>query len=240
MKIVFNIPNTLSALRICSVPIFVYLLIQPEAWMRQLAFLIFALASLTDLIDGYWARKYHQETELGRFLDPLADKALVTGVLLTFLSITEQIQIWMVLCILGRDILITFLRYLAIRKKSALRTSVFGKVKTAFQMFSLFMVILSFLIISYRERVVINQMYKDEKENYGLGSWKVAVANLEQFLYTPSTNSANILFALASFLPYFLMLITTTLTVISGLRYLYTNYSLLLPPYSKQRNTSPA
>ena len=121
MKIVFNVPNTLSVLRICSVPVFVYLLIQPETWMRQLAFLLFALASLTDLIDGYWARKYRQETELGRFLDPLADKALVTGVLLTFLSITEQIQIWMVLCILARDILITLLRYLAIHKKSTLQ-----------------------------------------------------------------------------------------------------------------------
>ena len=71
-------------------------------------------------------------------------------------------------------------------------------------------------------------MYKNEKEDYGLGSWKVAVTNLEQFLYTPNE---NILFALASFVPYFLMLITTILTIISGLRYLYTNYALLLPPY---------
>lgn len=228
MKIILNIPNVLSALRIFSVPVFVYLLVQPEAGMRQVAFLLFVLASLTDIIDGYWARKYRQETELGRFLDPLADKALVIGVLLSFLSISEQIQLWMVLCIIGRDFLITFLRYLAIRKKSVLRTSVFGKVKTAFQMFSLFMVILSFLIISYRERDWINQMYKSEKENYGLGSWNVAVENLKQFLFMPNENT---LFALASFLPYFLMLITTVLTLISGLRYLYTNYKLLLPPY---------
>ena len=199
MKIIFNIPNALSFLRICVVPVFVYLLIQPEPWMRHLAFLLFALASLTDLIDGYWARKYRQETELGRFLDPLADKALVIGVLLTFLSISEQIQIWMVLCIIGRDLLITFLRYLAIQRKMSLRTSVFGKVKTAFQMFSLFIVILSFLIISYRERALINEMYKREKENYGLGSWKVAVSNLEQFLAMPNE---NLLFALASFVPY--------------------------------------
>ena len=226
MKIIFNVPNTLTTLRICIVPIFVYLLLQPESWMRFLAFLLFTLASLTDLIDGYWARKYRQETELGRFLDPLADKALVIGALLTFLSISEQIQVWMVLCIIGRDLLITSLRYLAIQKKVHLRTSVFGKLKTAFQMFSLFIVILSFLIISYKESNLINEMYKKEKENYGLGSWKVAVSNLEQFLSMPT---GNILFSLASFLPYFFMLATTILTIISGLRYLYSNYTLLLP-----------
>ncbi len=225
MKIIVNVPNTLSTLRILSVPICVYFLIQPEAWKREVAFLIFVLASLTDLVDGYIARKYRQETELGRFLDPLADKALVIGSLLAFLSITEQIQLWMVLCIIARDVLISLLRYLAIRRGSFLRTSIFGKIKTAFQVFSISMVFLSLMIVSYAERHSINDMYRNEKENYGLGTWKVAYENLASFIAMPDQNIA---YVLASFLPYLLMLVTTIVTIISGIRYVYSNSHLLV------------
>ena len=224
MKAVFNIPNTLSCLRILSVPAYVYFLVQPEAWQRQLAFAIFLLASLTDWADGYIARKYRQETEFGRFLDPLADKAIVIGSLLAFVSITEQIQLWMILCIIARDVLISLLRYLAIQRGSYLRTSVFSKIKTAFQMFSITIVFMSFLLINYAQRDSINEMYRNEKENYGLTTWKVASENLLNFVASFDQQSA--LFALASFLPYFLMLITTVFTIISGLRYLYANHHL--------------
>ena len=152
MKFVWNIPNVLTLLRFLSVPVFIYLLLQPDLNSRIIAFSLFALASITDLVDGYIARRFKQETELGKFMDPLADKALVTAAFLTFIFLSAQVQLWMVLIIIGRDMMITAMRWLAVRKNVVLRTSVFGKVKTAFQMFSITMILVSFLIISHKER----------------------------------------------------------------------------------------
>jgi cardiolipin synthase len=222
-----NIPNTLTILRVISVPFFIYFLLSQSLKLRIVAFVLFSLASLTDLVDGYIARRLKQETEFGKFLDPLADKFLVLGAFITFLFMTEQIQVWMVLCIVGRDMLITALRYLAIWKGKSMRTSRFGKIKTAFQMFSIIVILLSFVLITYRERRTINEMYRQGAEQ-GIGPFQMAVDSLVRFLEGPNE---SIIFGLSSFLPYFLMLFTTIITVISGLRYLYSNYELLLPPY---------
>ncbi len=222
-----NIPNTLTILRVISVPFFIYFLLSHSNTLRVVAFILFALASLTDLVDGYIARRLKQETEFGKFLDPLADKFLVLGAFIAFLFMTEQIQIWMVLCIVGRDMLITALRYLAIWKGKSMRTSRFGKIKTAFQMFAIIVILLSFVLITYKERGTINQMYLEGAEQ-GIGPFQMAVDMLIRFIEGPNE---SIFFGLSSFLPYFLMLFTTIITVISGLRYVYSNYELLLPPY---------
>ena len=235
MKSVLTVANLLTLFRIVLVPVFIYLLLQPEPWIRRLSLVVFTIASLTDFLDGYIARKYNQESDLGRFLDPLADKILVIGALLVFLALSEQVQIWMVLCISGRDILITLLRLLARKRGIALKTSMFGKIKTFFQMFSIVVVMLSFMIVSYQERDRINHAYLNEKENYGLGNWKVASQYLGNFWENPFSNT---LFSLASFIPYYLMLFTTILTIISGLRYLWSNYELLLPSFSSPRKTN--
>ncbi len=229
MKFVWNIPNILTLLRFLSVPIFIYLLLQPDLNSRIIAFSLFALASITDLVDGYIARRFKQETELGKFMDPLADKALVTAAFLTFIFLSAQVQLWMVLIIIGRDMMITAMRWLAVRKNVVLRTSVFGKVKTAFQMFCITMILVSFLIISHKERGTINAVYEAAREA-GQGAYQVATENMLRFFAGPVE---SVSYELASFVPYYLMLLTTVMTVISGLRYLYTNYRLLLPPYAK-------
>jgi len=222
-----NLPNFLTVLRVLSVPVFIYLLLSPSFEARVTAFVLFALASITDLIDGYLARKWNQVTEFGKFLDPLADKALVLGAFITFIFLSDQIQVWMVLCIVGRDMLITSLRYLAIHRGRSLRTSVFGKIKTAFQMFAIATILLSFLIVSYKERNTINELYSTARAQ-GIDPWYVAYDNLNEFLHT---DAHPVLYSLASFLPYYLMLITMVFTVISGLRYLITNYELFLGPW---------
>lgn len=235
---IWNLPNILTMLRVVSVPFFIYLLVQPDSNSRWFAFALFAVASITDLVDGYLARKFRQETELGKFLDPLADKALVLGAFMTFLLMSSQIQIWMVFCIIGRDFLITAMRYLAVKQGASLRTSVFGKVKTVFQMFAICTILISFLFISYKERDVINQMY-DQVATTGTGTWELALQNLFDFIKGSSKKS--IAFQLASFGPYYLMLFTTCITIVSGMRYLYSNYQLLLPPFvvarRKAKNT---
>jgi len=226
----FNIPNMITYLRVILVPVFIYLIISPNQTYRIIAFMIFVIASLSDLVDGYLARKLNQESEFGKFLDPLADKFLVVGALITFLFLTEQVEIWMVLCIVGRDVLITMLRSLAIRKGTSIKTSMFGKVKTFFQMFSIIVILLSFLAITYKQRNMINEIYIQKKE-MGFYTYQIAHEFFLQFIHRQYN---DLWFILSSFVPYYLMLFTTIITIISGLRYLITNYRLLLPPYNKR------
>lgn len=223
----FNLPNVLTTLRMISVPVFIYLIISPGRNERVLALLVFAFASITDFIDGYLARRWKQETEFGKFLDPLADKALVLGAFITFIFLSPQVQLWMVLLIIARDVLITALRSLAIRRGRSLRTSRLGKWKTAFQMLSIIVIIFSFILVSYRERKSINSLYEASMEN-GIPAWHVAWDAFSGFL-AGSPNPT--LYDLATFTPYYLMFFTTIVTVISGLRYLFTNYRLLIPGY---------
>jgi CDP-diacylglycerol--glycerol-3-phosphate 3-phosphatidyltransferase len=157
LKANFNLPNVLTVLRVLLVPFFIYFLIQDDFFFRLYALIIFLLASFTDLIDGYLARKWKQETEFGKFLDPLADKILVVSSFLTFILLDEQIELWMVLLIILRDMLITSLRWLAIRSGTSLHTTMMGKIKTAFQMGAIFVILVLFMAVSTKQRNAINE-----------------------------------------------------------------------------------
>lgn len=228
----FNLPNVLTTLRVLSLPFFVYFLFQKELVFQVWAFVIFALASITDLVDGYLARKWNQETEFGKFLDPLADKFLVIGAFTTFLFLHQQIELWMVLVIVFRDMLITFLRWLAIREGFSLRTTRMGKVKTAFQMGTICIILMIFMLISGQRRIMINELYLQEVSQ-GLTIFEVAVNNYflfwEEWNANGSLDFQQTLNRVASFLPYFGMLLTTIITLWSGLRYLFSNFRLLKP-----------
>lgn len=143
-----NIPNLLSLSRVVLIPLFVYLLAQKTmmGWFGALA--VFSIASVTDLLDGWSARKLKMESEFGEFIDPLADKFLVISALIALIALDpnlEIIDLWMILIIAGRDVLITFMRMVALRKGRPLKTSRFGKVKTAFQMISVVLIILIYM-----------------------------------------------------------------------------------------------
>jgi cardiolipin synthase len=136
----------LSLSRIVLIPLVIYLL-YIKSWM--MALILFAIASLTDLLDGWSARKLNQESEFGIFIDPLADKFLVISVLAALMVLDPYLEIfdfWMILVIVGRDLLITFMRYLAMRRGEVLQTSKFGKVKTAFQMVSIVIIIMIYFV----------------------------------------------------------------------------------------------
>jgi CDP-diacylglycerol--glycerol-3-phosphate 3-phosphatidyltransferase len=148
-KFKFTIPNLLSLSRIVLIPLLVYLL-YVKSWV--LALVLFAVASFTDMLDGWSARKLKQESEFGIFIDPLADKFLVISVLAALMVMDPELEIfdfWMIIVIVGRDVLITFMRYLAIRRGQTLRTSRFGKVKTAFQMVSIVIIIMIYIVRKY-------------------------------------------------------------------------------------------
>ena len=114
-------------------PIFMALFIIDNIWTRFWAMVIFIIAALTDLYDGYYARKYGITTSFGKFADPLADKILTTVAFLSFVSLGYT-EMWMVLAIIIREFLVTGLRALAAYKGVVIMPTRWAKVKTFLQM----------------------------------------------------------------------------------------------------------
>ncbi|MCL1865716.1 MAG: CDP-diacylglycerol--glycerol-3-phosphate 3-phosphatidyltransferase [Spirochaetes bacterium] len=144
----FNLPNMISYLRIILIPFIIYFLKMKSVEYLIYSLVLFMFASFTDLVDGWIARKLKQESEFGRFIDPIADKFLVIASLFAIITIDPYFEIldyWMIIIIAGRDILITVMRILAIKKEKQLQTSNFGKFKTAFQMLSIVIIIMIYM-----------------------------------------------------------------------------------------------
>jgi CDP-diacylglycerol--glycerol-3-phosphate 3-phosphatidyltransferase len=118
------------------------------------ALLCFILASITDNIDGRWARRDKLVTDFGAFLDPLADKMLINLTFLAFVLL-EQMPIWMFMMILVRDYVVDGLRMAAARKNVTISASIFGKIKTTAQMVTLISMLLN-LILAWQFLAVIN------------------------------------------------------------------------------------
>ncbi|MCY4606482.1 MAG: CDP-diacylglycerol--glycerol-3-phosphate 3-phosphatidyltransferase [Gemmatimonadetes bacterium] len=137
---IFNLPNGLTALRIGLTPLFLLLLFTDTWYLKILAFVVFSAASLTDFYDGKLARAGNQVTPLGRFLDPLADKILVTSALIA-LALNRMVNFWLVLPIVGRDILITGMRLYGIYRGRPMVTSRLAKWKTAVQLFTVIFIL---------------------------------------------------------------------------------------------------
>ena len=128
-----NIPNLLTLSRIVLTPIlFIVLLKSPGRFLSFVAALVFVLASITDFLDGYLARRMNLVTTLGKFLDPLADKLLV-GVALIMMIQLERVAPWVVALIVGREILVMSLRMVAAREQIVIETTKLAKYKTGFQ-----------------------------------------------------------------------------------------------------------
>lgn len=135
-----NIPNSLSLLRIGLTPVFIIFLFYDHPYANLWALIIFLVASITDALDGYYARKHDQITDQGRFLDPLADKILVLSALISF-AVLEVIPYWMVALIVFRDLFITGLRVVMNNKGFQLVTSNIAKAKTSFQLAIIVMIL---------------------------------------------------------------------------------------------------
>ncbi|MBQ3706070.1 MAG: CDP-diacylglycerol--glycerol-3-phosphate 3-phosphatidyltransferase [Clostridia bacterium] len=136
-----NWPNRLSILRVCCVPVLILLLALSEPWCRWAAAAVFALASFSDFLDGYLARKNGWVTTFGKFIDPVADKLLVVSslILLTSLSLVPA---WMTVLILARELSVDGLRMIAISNGKVIAAGPLGKIKTASQMLMILMVLI--------------------------------------------------------------------------------------------------
>ncbi|MBD3225460.1 MAG: CDP-diacylglycerol--glycerol-3-phosphate 3-phosphatidyltransferase [Caldithrix sp.] len=145
-----NVPNQLTIIRILLTPLFVILIISENTSYQRIAGIIFLIASLTDWYDGYFARRFHLTSRWGQFMDPLADKVLVSSALLVFAYLNLAFW-WMVLIIIIRDFLVTFLRSFAMYIGKPIITSFIAKWKTFLQMAYIFLILIYINIPSLPE-----------------------------------------------------------------------------------------
>ena len=150
-----NLPNILTLIRVLLIPLFVILIIDKAfSW----ALVTFAVAGITDAIDGLIARLTHQRTELGAYLDPVADKLLLSSAFVT-LAIIELIPSWLTILVVTRDIviLIGFLMFFLTNRRPTMAPSLVSKVTTFFQISLVILFLLSevYLIPSFVYHVAI-------------------------------------------------------------------------------------
>ena len=154
-----NWPNRLTLLRLILVPVVIALVLvsyyaeingsNSPTWkwainsgdfhlpvLMFISGLVFVVASFTDFLDGYIARKYNQVTTFGKFFDPIADKLLVNSVLILF-AVTKMLPVWMTVILILRDIFVDFIRMNLASKGGTLAAGIYGKLKTVFQMIGL-------------------------------------------------------------------------------------------------------
>src|SRR3989339_1622228 len=148
-----NFANKLTLLRIALLPFLIVFMHLNNFWTRILALIIFVGAAVTDIYDGIIARKYKTITTLGIFLDPLADKLIISAALISFVGLRElHIPAWMVILIISREFVITGLRSLAAAKNVIIPADKSGKFKTTSQITSIITLMISLIVISALKR----------------------------------------------------------------------------------------
>lgn len=158
-----NLPNSLTLVRVAVIPIVVLLMYFDTPLTARLAAVLFILAGITDVIDGYLARRYEITSTFGAFLDPLADKLIVMAVLITLIPL-DRIPFWIVILLLSRELAITGLRGIASSQGMVIAASRWGKFKTAYQMTGL-----SFLLIHYPTLGI---------DCHVVGTWLIGIATI--------------------------------------------------------------
>lgn len=130
-----NLPNKLTILRVVMIPFFVFFMMYDVAGeaSKWIALVLFVLASFTDLLDGYLARKYDIVTNFGKFMDPLADKLLVCAAMICLVGM-GRLSAVIVIIIISREFIISGFRLIASDNGTVIAASYWGKFKTVFQM----------------------------------------------------------------------------------------------------------
>ncbi len=142
-----NLPNVLSITRLALIPAVVICLYFPGRLGSFLAAVFFGAAAFTDLLDGFLARRYKTVTHMGKFLDPLADKLLVSVTMIMLITL-GRIPAWIVILIIAREMAVTGLRGIAVVAGKVIEASSLGKYKTIFQLVSLICLCLHYQYVS--------------------------------------------------------------------------------------------
>jgi CDP-diacylglycerol--glycerol-3-phosphate 3-phosphatidyltransferase len=152
---IINIPNLLSLSRILSVPVFILLMLEPNPVRALAAGVVFSLASATDWLDGYLARKWGQVTKVGKLLDPIADKILIMAALVTLVEIrSDVVHSWMAIVLIGREFAVTGLRAIASSEGIIIPAETVGKYKVGAQITT----VLSLLLYQYWDQEWMRQL----------------------------------------------------------------------------------
>ena len=142
-KEILNLPNTITLLRICVIPVLFCILLSPGRTLSLIITILFVIAAFTDLLDGYIARKYGIVTKMGKLLDPIADKIILSTAMILMIPI-GRIPAWVVALIVMRDVAVDGIRIISSSDGIVIPASKLGKQKTLSQI-----VAISFLIIHY-------------------------------------------------------------------------------------------
>jgi CDP-diacylglycerol--glycerol-3-phosphate 3-phosphatidyltransferase len=134
-SIIINLPNAITMLRVGIIPVLFFLLFNPDRIWSLVMALLFIMAALTDLLDGYVARKYKIVTNMGKFLDPVVDKLIVNTAMILMIPI-GRIPAWIVAIIIIRDFVVDGIRTIATSEGMIIEASKLGKRKTLCQIFA--------------------------------------------------------------------------------------------------------
>jgi CDP-diacylglycerol--glycerol-3-phosphate 3-phosphatidyltransferase len=147
-----SLPNLLTLFRILLVPVLVVALLSEVKGGDALAAAVFVLASLTDYLDGYLARRSQRESNFGKLMDPLADKLLVAAAMISLVSL-NRLAAWVAMVVIARELAVTGLRQVAIEQGHVIGASQYGRVKTVMQ------VVMVLLLITVDRRPVWLDVY---------------------------------------------------------------------------------
>ena len=140
---IWNVPNVLTMIRLLLIPVY-WVLMSRDYYYPALA--VYVVASLTDLADGYIARKYNQITNFGKLMDPLADKLLVCSGMICLIAL-DRIPSWIVCIIVAREFVISGFRLIAAEQGIVIAASYWGKFKTTFQMIMVILMIMNVSVL---------------------------------------------------------------------------------------------
>jgi len=201
-----NLANKLTLLRIFLVPFLILFLYINDFTTRVLALFIFSIATITDIYDGKIARRQNTVTTLGIFLDPLADKLIISAALISFVGMRDlNVPAWMVILIISREFIITGLRSIAATQNIVIPAKKSGKFKTTSQVVCIVTIIV-ILIIKSALWEYYHIMPQDLFAYSGVGpmvAWFLLKA------------------------PYWITFVTTVTTISSGIAYMYAHKELL-------------
>ncbi|MCI5072013.1 CDP-diacylglycerol--glycerol-3-phosphate 3-phosphatidyltransferase [bacterium] len=156
---VLTLPNCLSMGRLLLIPLlyFVFSYLETHQSIKFYSCLIFSLAMFTDFLDGYIARKTGQITFLGKVLDPMADKLMVTSALLLLMG-QDLVMVWLVIVLIGRELIINTLRSIAMQRGVQILSSGLGKSKTMVQSFAIALLLLGKVILLKQYNILASEL----------------------------------------------------------------------------------
>ncbi len=146
-----NLPNKLTLLRIILIPVFMILFLSCGTVGLYFSLVVFLLAAVTDYFDGRIARRANCVTTFGKLMDPMADKLLTISALICFLAVdAPYINAWVLIIIIGRELIVTGIRMLALEENTVIAASLFGKLKTVSQFLMIIVVIINEIVCVYK------------------------------------------------------------------------------------------